>query len=451
MCMDTHFILKGNIFHSLTPREIAMVPDGLLVCDGGISGGIYAAYSELPRRYQTYPIKDMSGMLIIPGMSDLHVHAPQYTFRGLGMDMELLEWLGKNAFPEEARYKELDYADKAYGIFVEDLIRSATTRAAIFATVHVPATRLLMDKLEASGLVTCVGKVNMDRNSDDTLREATAGRSLEATEQWIYESIRAGYRRTQPIITPRFTPSCSDELMEGLGRMRVKYHLPVQSHLSENYSEIEWVKELCPWSSCYADAYDRFGLLGDIRWSANIISDGTNQEYPSGAIMAHCVHCTEEEIRMLKERGTYIAHCPQSNINIASGAAPVRTFLDRGMKVGLGTDIAGGASISLFRTMVDAISVSKLRWRLVDQALKPLTFEEAFYMATAGGGEFFGRVGRFEKGYEFDALVIDDSRYRAARVMQPRERLERFIYLAEGGGDIVEKYVAGREILNERL
>jgi len=439
--MDKCFILKGNIIQSLTPREVAAVPGGLLVCDGGISGGVYAGFADLPERFRGYQLRDMGDMLIIPGMTDLHVHAPQYTFRGLGMDMELLEWLGKNAFPEEARYRELGYADKAYGIFVDDLKKSATTRAAVFATVHVPATLLLMDRLEESGLITCVGKVNMDRNSDEALQEASAEDSLEATGQWINECMKAGYRRTRPIITPRFIPSCSDGLMEGLGHLRREYKLPVQSHLSENQHEIDWVKELCPWASCYADAYDRFGLLGDLDGAENALPQGI-----SGAIMAHCVHSTDEELRLLKETGTFIAHCPQSNTNISSGAAPVRAFLDRGLRVGLGTDIAGGASISLFRSIVDAISVSKLRWRLVDQAYKPLTMEEAFYMATAGGGAFFGKVGRFGAGYEFDALVIDDSRYRTARQMQRWERLERFIYLAEGSGDIIGKYVAGQRL-----
>ena len=439
--MDNHFILRGNIIQSLTPHEISVVPGGFLVCDGEVSGGVYASFAELPKHFREYQLRDMGNMLIIPGMTDLHIHAPQYTFRGLGMDMELLDWLGKNAFPEEARYKDLEYADRAYDIFVEDLRNSATTRAAVFATVHVPATKLLMDKLEESGLVTCVGKVNMDRNSDEALQEASAEESLRATEQWINECLTAGYRRTWPIITPRFTPSCSDELMEGLGRLREKYRLPVQSHLSENHQEIEWVKELCPWSSCYADTYNRFGLLDDSRWDDNKIT---------GTIMAHCVYSTEEDIELLKAGGTYIAHCPQSNTNISSGVAPVRTYLEQDMKVGLGTDIAGGSSISLFRTMVDAISVSKLRRRLIDWNYEPLGMEEAFYMATAGGGGFFGKVGRFEKGYEFDALVIDDSRYRAARQMPPKERLERFIYLAEGSGDIVEKYVLGRQVLDRR-
>ena len=127
----------------------------------GISKGVFL---QLPEKYKGLPVKDHGNALILPGMTDLHVHAPQYTFRGMGMDLELLEWLETHTFPEESRYQELDYAEKAYGIFTDDLKRSATTRAVVFATIHGPATRLLMDKLEASGLKTYVGKVNMDRN-----------------------------------------------------------------------------------------------------------------------------------------------------------------------------------------------------------------------------------------------------------------------------------------------
>ena len=147
----------------------------------------------------------------------------------------------------------------------------------------------------------------------------------------------------------------------------------------------------------------------------------------------------------MKERGTFIAHCPQSNTNLSSGIAPVRRFIDEGISVGLGSDVAGGACTGIFRAMADAIQVSKLRWRLVDESQKPLTVEEAFYLGTLGGGAFFGNVGSFEEGYELDALVLDDSRCPHPLELSLKERLERFIYL---GYDrcIVGKYVAGRKI-----
>ena len=219
--------------------------------------------------------------------------------------------------------------------------------------------------------------------------------------------------------------------MKQLSLIQKEYHLPVQSHLSENFSEIAWVKELCPQSRFYGDAYDMFGLFG-------------GEGCPT--IMAHCVHSSEEEITLMKKRGVYIAHCPQSNTDIASGIAPVRRYLDEGLHIGLGSDIAGGFSLSIFRAMADAIQVSKLRWRLLDDSLKPITLEEAFYMATLGGGSFFGKVGSFEKGYEFDAIVLDDENIRHPQPLTTRERLERLVYLSDER-NITEKYVSGNRIL----
>ena len=359
---------------------------------------------------------------------DLHIHAPQYSYRGLGMDMELLEWLEVNTFPEEAKFEETDYAEKSYRIFTENLKNSATTRACIFATVHRPATLLLMDLLEKSGLDTYVGKVNMDRNCPDYICEETQ-ESADETLEWIKDVNHRKYKNTKPILTPRFTPSCTDELMEELKKLQMRYALPVQSHLSENPGEIEWVKELCPWSEFYGDVYDRFGLFG--------------ADCPT--IMAHCVYSGDEEIARMKENGVFVAHCPESNMNVSSGIAPVRKFLEEGLHVGIGSDVAGGSTENLFRAMAHAVQSSKLRWRLQDNSLEALTAEEVFYMATKGGGEFFGKVGSFEPGYEFDAVVLDDSRLKHPQPLDIRSRLERMIYLADER-EIRAKYVKGKEI-----
>lgn len=425
MLRETTFALKGNILYAPTPKEIVTAPDSYLVCEAGKVAGVFA---ELPARFAGIPIEDCGDGLVIPGLVDLHLHAPQYSFRTLGMDLELLDWLNTHTFPEEAKYVDLAYAERAYRIFADDLAASATTRAAVFGTIHRPATELLMDLVEETGVRALVGKVNMDRNSPDILREEDAAASLAETTRWIEET-KGKYRNVSPILTPRFTPSCTDELMEGLGKLQRETGLPVQSHLSENLSEIAWVKELCPWSSCYGGAYDRFGLFGG----------------DAPTIMAHCVHSTGEEIDLMQARGVFIAHCAQSNTNLASGIAPVRVYLDRGMKVGLGTDIAGGYSLSVFQAMADAVQVSKLRWRLLDDSLRPLTVPEAFYLGTKGGGEFFGKVGSFEEGYEFDAVLLDDGALPHPQELSPQERLERMIYL--GGERCVRgKYVAGARV-----
>lgn len=427
----TDFILTGTVCESDSPREVRVRENACVVCVGGASQGVFSR-DGIPSAFEGLPRIDCGDCLIIPGLVDLHVHAPQYAFRGLGMDLELLDWLNGHAFPEEARYAEAAYAERAYAQFAEDLRASATTRAVVFGTMHANATLALMSALERSGVITRAGKVNMDRNAPDYLREPSAEASLAETRRWLDAVDVAGFERTSPIITPRFTPACSDDLMRGLGTLAGERGLPVQSHLSENPSEVAWVRELCPWASCYGDTYRQTGLLG-------------SPEAP--AIMAHCVYSTDEEIAMLREAGAYVAHCPQSNEMLASGIAPVRRYLDEGLHVGLGTDIAAGATLSMFRAIADAVAVSKLRWRLVDQGLSPLSWMEAFWLATRGGGSFFGRVGGFGKGFAFDALVLDDSRLARPRELTARERIERFVYLADEGGRISMKFVAGRQVL----
>lgn len=419
------FILKGNIIYSKSLTELTVCEHGYLVCRNGLVEGVY---QTLPFKLGGNPIHDYGDSLIIPGLVDLHLHAPQYSFRGLGMDMELLEWLETNTFPEEAKYQDTEYAKRAYTIFADNMRRSATTRACIFGTIHRPATMLLMDLMEKTGLATCVGKVNMDRNSPEYLCEETQ-ESAEETLEWIKDVLHKKYENTRPILTPRFIPTCTDELMEELKKLQLRYELPLQSHLSENPGEIAWVKELCPWSEFYGDAYDRFGLFG--------------ADCPT--IMAHCVYSDEKEIARMRENGVFIAHCPESNMNVSSGIAPVRRFLQEGLNVGIGSDVAAGSTENLFRAMTHAIQASKLRWRLADDRQAPLTLEEVFYLATKGGGAFFGRVGGFEKGYEFDAVVLDDSRLKHPQPLDIRSRLERMLYLADDR-EIKAKYVKGKEI-----
>lgn len=421
------FALKGNLIYTKEIGTLEILEQHYLVCEEGKVQGIYP---ELPEQLCGIPVEELGDRLIIPGLTDLHVHAPQYSFRSLNMDMELLEWLETNTFPEESKFQDLDYAKKAYGIFTENVKHSATTRACIFATIHNEATLLLMDQLEEAGIAAMVGKVNMDRNSPDYLRETSAEESAKATRAWIQAVAERHYERVQPILTPRFTPSCSDELMELLHGIQKETGLPVQSHLSENPGEIAWVQELCPWSKFYGDAYDHFGMFGG----------------ECRTIMAHCVYSGEEEIQRMKENGVFIAHCPESNTNLSSGIAPVRRYLDEQIPVGLGSDVAGGTTENLFAAMRHAIQASKLRWRLSDQSLQPLNMEEVFYLASKGGGAFFGKVGSFEPGYEFDAVILDDARLEHPQTLTVKQRLERVIYLGDER-EVAGKYVAGRKVL----
>lgn len=422
---ESIFILKGNIIYSKSLTRFEICEHGYLICREGRVEGVY---QTLPFKLGGNPIHDYGDCLIIPGLVDLHIHAPQYSFRGLGMDMELLEWLETNTFPEEAKYESLEYARKAYGIFAEHMRKSATTRACIFGTVHREATLLLMDLMEKTGLDTMVGKVNMDRNCPDYIVEETS-ESAGETLEWIKDVLHRKYKNTRPILTPRFTPCCTDELMEELKKLQMRYGLPLQSHLSENQGEIAWVKELCPWAEFYGEAYDRFGLFGA----------------DCQTVMAHCVYSDEKEIQRMKENGVFIAHCPESNMNVSSGIAPVRRFLEQGLHIGIGSDVAGGSTENLFRAMAHAVQASKLRWRIADDSMEALTAEEVFYMATKGGGAFFGKVGSFEPGFEFDAVVLDDARLAHPQLLDVRSRLERMIYLADER-EVRAKFVKGKEI-----
>ena len=433
---DANFVIHGDICWSVDACSIKAMHSAFLVCVDGKSAGVFA---RLPPGYAALPLIDCRGRLVTPGLADLHTHAPQFAFRGLGMDMELLDWLKTRAFPEEAKYSSLKYARKAYGLFIDHLKRGPNTRIVIYATVHVPATLALMDMLEDSGLVSMAGKVSMDRNCPDSLKEESAAASLGAAKKWLAAAKK--YERTRPILTPRFIPSCSDDLMRGLGDLRRETSLPVQSHLSENQSEVAWVKELCPQSKNYSDAYLSFDLFGP------------------ETVMAHCVWLAQKEIDLMARRGVFAAHCPQSNANLSSGIAPVRRMLDAGVNLGLGSDIAGGANSSIFRAMADSIQVSKLRKTLHREAKagsrseKPITLEEAFYLGTKGGGAFFGKAGMgypgsFEPGYDLDALVIDDGNLAAPEKLSIRDRLERVVYLSDDR-NIEMKFVKGKKIKQE--
>lgn len=423
--MTKTYALKGNIIYSKNQNEINCFENSYLICQDGKSMGVF---KKLDEKYKDIEVIDFGEKIICPGLVDLHIHAPQYNFRGMGMDLELLDWLNTYTFPSEAKFKDEDYAKRSYQRFVDYLKYGPNTRHVIFASLHVKSTQILMDLMEESKMVSFVGKVNMDRNGGVDLEEKDADESEKATLDWL-ESIKGKYKNTYPILTPRFIPSCTDELLEKLRKIKDEYNLPIQSHLSENLGEIEWVKELVPKAKFYGDAYNIFDLFGK----------------NNKTVMAHCVYSNDDEQDLIKENKVFIAHCPDSNTNLTSGIAPAGKYLREGQKIGLGSDVAGGTHASIFKAMADAIKVSKLRYRLVDEKIKPLSLEEAFYMATLGGGEFFGKVGSFEKGYEFDAIVIDDEKLLEEDKFNLKQRLERIVYLSKDE-DIVSKFVRGNKI-----
>lgn len=422
------FAVKGIFVDTPTPDTLR-VRDGYMLCEDGRCGAFREAAPA------GVPVYDHSGQIITPGFVDLHLHAPQYSYCGTAMDLELLDWLQQYTYPEESHYADADYARAGYGYFVRDLTRSATTRACIFGTLHTDATLELMHQLKAAGLSAFVGKLGMDRNSPDFYREPSPAAGLAETRRWLdtcadEHMLHDGPVR--PMITPRFTPSASDEYMKGLGELAAEYKVPAQSHLSENPSEIEWVAALCPGTKYYGESYSRYGLFGG--------------DVPT--VMAHCIYSGEEECAAMKANRVMIAHCPTSNENVIAGIAPAAKYLRGGWRIGLGSDVAGGHTLDLFAVMAAAVQVSKLRWRYVDQSEAPLTMTEALYLATVGGGEFwqdFGeQVGLFEPGYAFDALVLDDSALHNLRSFTPAERLERYAYL--GKGALSAKFAQGKKL-----
>ena len=431
--MEKSFVIKGNICQTKNAKALDLHEGAYAVCVEGISKGVFDC---LPEEYAALPLYDYGDALIFPGMVDLHIHAPQYAFRGMCMDLELMDWLNCYTFPEEEKYQSLDYAEKAYGIFVEALKKSATTRSCIFATRHRYATELLMKLMEDSGLISYVGKVNMDRESSAALTEESAEISAFTTFGWI-NAVKEKFVNTKPILTPRFIPCCTDKLMEELREIQMAYGIPVQSHLSESKGEIDFVKFLRPDNAFYGDAYNDYDLFGK--------NDDIDTDVKT--VMAHCVWSTDEEVELMGKNGVFVAHCPASNMNLSSGIAPIRKYLNRGLHVGLGSDVAAGHCESIFRAITDAIQVSKMYFRLVDEQDKPLVFSEAFYLATKGGGAFFGKVGSFEEGYEFDAVVLDDRVLPHPQMLNLAERMERAVYLGLDEKGLMAKFVAGAKIL----
>ena len=419
-------IYKAHILFTKEQSHFEVLENGYVAVDAegrvlGVAPDLVSFNVECPDA----EVIDFGDRLLIPAMNDLHVHAPQYRNQGIAMDLELLPWLQNYTFPEEMKYASLDYAERMYRRFIRDLWRFGTMRACVFATIHTESTRLLMRLFQEAGMGALVGKVAMNRNCPEELSE-----SVEAMVQG-YESLIAAARSplpslVRPIITPRFIPSCTPEMLRACGQLAAKYQLPVQSHLSENKDEIALVAELEPESTCYGDAYDRYGLFGQ-----------------TPTVMAHCVWTDGEELELMKRRGVMVAHCPTSNLNIASGLAPVRMFLEEGIPVGLGSDISGGHDLNIFRMMVYAIQVSKMYYQQ-NHDRKFLTLSEVFWIATKSAGSFFGRVGSFEPGYEFDALVINDSDLNHDDYSL-LERLERYIYLGDDR-QIEHRFCRGKEI-----
>ncbi|EDO17999.1 hypothetical protein Kpol_1054p46 [Vanderwaltozyma polyspora DSM 70294] len=332
-----------------------------------------------------------------PGFIDTHIHASQYPNSGIFGNTTLLDWLTKYTFPLEASLKDLSIAHKVYTKVVERTLSNGTTTAAYYTTIDPESTKLMAKICSERGQRALIGKVCMDRNSPDTYQESTH-ESLESSDE-VIAYIRNTLKdpKILPILTPRFAPTCSCELMKGLSKLAQSYdNLHIQTHLSENLKEIDWVKELFPDCSSYTDVYYKYGLL-------------TNK-----TILAHCVHLSNPEIELIKTAGAGVAHCPIANTSLSSGECHVRKLIDEGVNVGLGTDVSGGFSSSILVTARQAHLVSRhLSMKFEDEVDKDhmkLSVVDALYLGTQGGANVLNmgdKLGTFDVGKKFDSQLIN--------------------------------------------
>lgn len=399
-------VLKGNLISAPRPGQLDVVERGNLVLEDGVIRGVF---DRLPEQYAAAAVTDYGDRLIMQSFADMHLHAPQYPMLGLGMDQPLLAWLNSYAFPTEAMFADTDYARRVYGRLAAELIANGTTRVCMFSSLHTEATWILMEELEKAGVTGYVGKVNMDRNGAPGLLQETTEESVRETVRWL-DGCR--FQRVRPILTPRFTPSCTDELMERLGQIAAERGLYVQSHLSESRDEIAWVRRLHPDCGRYWETYDKFGLWKD------------------HTVMAHCVHSDAAERAAMRRAGVAAVHCPDSNVNICSGICPVRQMLDEGVWVTLGSDIAGGDQLPMYRVITAAIRASKSRNIMDDWRTDPLTVAEAYYLGTTSGHRYFGAGEGFAPGDRLHAIVVDDGDMPGGG-LSVKQRFERAVYLMD--------------------
>lgn len=382
------------------------------------------------------------GEILIPGLVDLHVHAPQFPQLGTALDVPLEDWLQRYTFPLESRYADLAFAETVYSDLVATLLAHGTTTAVYFATIHLPATQRLAEICLSAGQRAFVGRVGMDHPEQcpDFYRDASAADAIAETRSLI-DHIRglAGNEAAlvRPIVTPRFVPACTDALLDGLGALAAETGCAVQTHCSES----DWAHEhvLDRTGITDTEVLDRAGLLR------------------RGSVLAHSNFITESNAALIRARGAAVAHCPLSNIYFAGAVFPLQQMLGQGLHIGLGSDISGGPSASLFEAARQAVACSRLLESGTD-AQRPaaargragarIDFRTAFRLATAGGGESLDLpIGLFRPGYAFDAVLLaaglPDGNLRFDTA-ESGDRIAEKIVMTAGRGDIARVWVAGR-------
>ena len=430
--------IRGSFVHAPVRGQLEVLKDAVIsIAADGTIAAIASAEDGVPDGTITVP----EGQLILPGFVDLHIHAPQYPQLGLALDEPLEVWLGKYTFPLEARYADLDFARQRYQTLVADLLASGTTTALYFATVHRQATELLAEICLAQGQRALVGKVVMDdpASCPDDYRDASAAQAVDETRSVInYIRAMPGNDRVLPVVTPRFIPSCTDEALAGLGALATECGCHVQTHCSES----DWAHghALERYGKTDTAALAGFGLLG------------------RKTVLAHSVFLTDDDMETVRAAGAGVAHCALSNMYFGNAVFPLRRSLEKGLHVGLGTDISGGPSGS----MLDACRATAQASRMLEDGVDAKDSREtrgvpnsrvdmltAFHLATAGGGVALDLpIGLFRPGYHFDALIMDPA-VEAGTIRlfgaEATERVEQILYTASRpniaatfvGGDLV--------------
>ncbi|KAI1864035.1 uncharacterized protein JN550_009055 [Neoarthrinium moseri] len=442
--MGEHLAFHGTVIHSLGLSELEIIEDALVVVS---DGRIARLDKHIPKAEVPTLLESLSspkevrylgrGEFLIPGFVDTHNHAPQYAQRGLGQSMHILDWLDKVTFPNEARFQDIGYAKRIYSQCVDGFLKQGITTASYYGSLHADATNILADLCLQKGQRAFVGKCNMNRNAPEFYRDASVESSLADTEACIrhIRKIDPEGKLLKHVLTPRFAITCDPELLKGLGKIASENpDLPIQTHFNEAEQEINFTKTLFPEFKNEADLYESFGLLN------------------RRSILAHCCFMTDYEMDRLKSLECGVAHCPISNMTVGGGfmASPIRQFLGRGIKVGLGTDSGGGYSSSILDAMRQALVASNAREVASQGQDRGLGISELFFLATLGGAQVCcldDKIGNFEVGKEFDALLINSGTPGIMTMLEDWDSTEtifdKFIMTGDDR-NIDQVYVRGR-------
>ncbi|XP_050315687.1 guanine deaminase [Anthonomus grandis grandis] len=431
--MITVKIFIGNIIHCTGKLKIELLENGFVAVQGSqvLALGNRTELNNIIEQINVPPCSLKihylkKSQILIPGLVDTHIHAPQYPNCGLGYDKTLMDWLDIYTFNLERKYRDLDLAKKVFDAVVRKTLDNGTTTACYFGSLFNEASLVLVDSVISHGQRGFVGKINMTQSPFKDYVE-TPQETVDNTIKFVEDVLAKQSNLVSPIITPRFAPSLELEDMTQLGKIAQKYNLRIQTHISENLDEISYVKE--HFGMSYAEVYETAQLL-------------TNK-----TILAHGIYLNQDDIDKLKKYQTAIAHCPDSNICLKSGLCDVKHLLEQDIIVGLGTDASGGSSPSIRSAMKSALDTS-ISVSFNKSNYQPLNYQDVFYLATLGGAKALAieeKIGNFEAGKQFDALIIDANVNGPIDYLQycsPLEILQKFIYCGDDR-NVVSVFVAG--------